>query len=70
MAVLAARNAHGSHVHDFIGGRKELTTEKANHLPSALGLEIIRVEPQWISILAEKSATAYNVVLVRFYLGE
>jgi hypothetical protein len=25
----------------FIGGRKELTTEKANHLLNALGMEIV-----------------------------
>ncbi len=32
---------HRSHVYDFIAGRKELTTEKANYLLNALGLKII-----------------------------
>ena len=44
LAVLVAGKVHRSHVYDFIGGRKELTTEKANDLLNALGLEIIRTE--------------------------
>jgi|GEM_PF-5808936 len=44
LAVLVARKVHRSHVYDFIGGQKELTTEKANYLLNALGLEIIRAE--------------------------
>ena len=46
LAVLVAGKVHRSHVYDFIGGRKELTTEKANYLLIALGLEIIRAERQ------------------------
>ena len=46
LAVLVARKVHRSHVYDFIGGQKELTTEKANYLLTALGLEINRTEPQ------------------------
>ena len=46
LAVLVAGKVHRSHVYDFIGGRKELTTEKANDLLNALGLEIIRTESQ------------------------
>lgn len=41
LAALVAGKVHRSHVYDFIGGRKELTTEKANHLLSALGLRIL-----------------------------
>ncbi len=44
LAALVAGRVHRSHVYDFVGGRKELTTEKANHLLNALGLEIIRTE--------------------------
>ena len=46
LAVLVAGKVHRSHVYDFIAGRKELTTEKANYLLTALELEIIRAEPQ------------------------
>lgn len=46
LAALVAGKVHRSHVYDFIGGRKELTTEKANYLLIALELEIIRAEPQ------------------------
>ena len=41
LAVLVAGKVHRSHVYDFIGGQKELTTEKANYLLDALGLEIV-----------------------------
>lgn len=41
LALLVAGRVHRSHVYDFIGGRKELTTEKANHLLNALGMEIV-----------------------------
>ena len=41
LAKLVAGKVHRSHVYDFIGGRKELTTEKANHLLGALGLRIV-----------------------------
>lgn len=40
LAVLVSGKVHRSHVYDFIAGRKELTTEKANHLLNALGLKI------------------------------
>ena len=46
LAVLVARKVHRSHVYDFIGGQKELTTERANYLLTALGLEINRAELQ------------------------
>ncbi len=41
LAVLVAGKVHRSHVYDFVSGRKELTTDKANHLLNALGLEIV-----------------------------
>ncbi len=41
MAVLVTGKVHRSHVYDFIGDRKELTTEKANVLLDALGLQIV-----------------------------
>ena len=41
LATLVTGKVHRSHVYDFIGGRKELTTEKANHLLGALGLQIV-----------------------------
>ncbi len=46
LTVLVAGKVHRSHVYDFIGGQKQLTTEKANHLLNALGLEIVRTESQ------------------------
>lgn len=42
LALLVAGKVHRSHVYDFVSGRKELTTEKANALLGALGLEIVR----------------------------
>ena len=41
LAVQVQGKVHRSHVYDFIAGRKELTTEKANYLLNALGLKII-----------------------------
>lgn len=41
LAVQVHGKVHRSHVYDFIAGRKELTTEKANYLLNALGLKII-----------------------------
>lgn len=41
LAVQVHGKVYRSHVYDFIAGRKELTTEKANHLLNALGLQII-----------------------------
>jgi plasmid maintenance system antidote protein VapI len=46
LALLVAGKVHRSQVYDFIGGQKELTTEKANHLLNALGLEIIHNGPR------------------------
>lgn len=40
LAQMVAGKIYKSHVYDFLGGRKDLTTEKANHLLSALGLII------------------------------
>lgn len=40
LAILVSGKVHRSHVYDFVAGRKELTTQKANFLLSALGLEI------------------------------
>ena len=44
LAILVAAKVHRSHVYDFVAGRKELTTQKANFLLSALGLEIVAAE--------------------------
>ncbi len=41
LAILVAGKVHRSHVYDFVSGRKELTTQKANFLLGALGLEIV-----------------------------
>ena len=41
LAALVAGTVHRSHVYDFVAGRKELTTQKANFLLGALGLEIV-----------------------------
>ena len=42
LAVQVHEKVHRSHVYDFIAGRKELTTEKANYLLDALGLQIVQ----------------------------
>ena len=41
LANKVAGKLHRSHVYDFIDGRKELTTERANYLLQALNLQII-----------------------------
>jgi plasmid maintenance system antidote protein VapI len=41
LAILVSGKVHRSHVYDFVAGRKELTTEKANHLLNALGMQIV-----------------------------
>ena len=41
LVILVAGKVRRSHVYDFVAGRKELTTEKANCLLNALGLQII-----------------------------
>lgn len=41
LAVLVSGRIHRSHIYDYIAGRKDLTTEKANYILMALGLKII-----------------------------
>jgi plasmid maintenance system antidote protein VapI len=40
LAAMVAEHVHRSHVYDFVAGRKDLSTEKANHLLRALKLTI------------------------------
>lgn len=40
LAVMVAGHVHRSHVYDFTAGRKDLSTEKSNHLLRALRLTI------------------------------
>lgn len=40
LAALVADHVHRSHVYDFLAGRKDLSTENANHLLRALRLSI------------------------------
>lgn len=40
LAAMVAGHVHRSHVYDFAAGRKDLSTEKANHLLRALRLTI------------------------------
>jgi len=42
LALKVSKHIYRSHVYDFIAGRKDLTTEKANYLLAAMGLEISR----------------------------
>jgi plasmid maintenance system antidote protein VapI len=44
LATLVEKHVHRSHVYDFVAGRKELTTDKANHLLQALELIIVANE--------------------------
>ena len=41
LAEMVADHVHRSHVYDFLGGRKELSTAKANHLLIALDLAVM-----------------------------
>lgn len=38
---MVAENIHRSHVYDFLAGRKDLSTAKANHLLIALNLAVM-----------------------------
>lgn len=44
--IRVSQFVHRSHVYDFVGGGKELMTDKANHLLTALGLEIVAGDNQ------------------------
>jgi plasmid maintenance system antidote protein VapI len=40
LAAMVSDHVHRSHVYDFIAGKKDLTTERANHLLRALSLTV------------------------------